>query len=95
MCRVGYPQQLEVSTLVRRYVTLLVLDKILMLWRRTINISRVPGADTVSGLAWPVGIHKFLPTVTVCMERDRIDHANVECEIEAADRSKEAEIPAA
>ena len=67
--------------------------------------SRLKGTDTVSGLAYEaasimskkleVAINKLLLTVSDRLERERIDHANAEREIEAAERAEEAEIRAA
>jgi hypothetical protein len=67
--------------------------------------SRLKGTDTVSGLAYEaakimsnkleIAINKLLLTVSDRLERERIDHANAEREIEAAERAEEAEIRAA
>ena len=66
---------------------------------------RLKGTDTVSGRAYESAtimsiklesaINKMLLTVSDRMERERIDHANAEREIEAAERADEARIRAA
>lgn len=63
------------------------------------------GTDNVSGLAYEAAIymstklesavHKMVINVSDRLERERIDHANAEREIEAAERAEEAQIRAA
>lgn len=67
--------------------------------------SRLKGTDTVSGRAYEaakymsdkleIAVNKLLLSVSDRLERERIDHANAEREIEAAERAEEAEIRAA
>jgi len=67
--------------------------------------ARLKGTDTVSGRAYEAAvimsgkleaaINKMLLSVSDRLERERIDHANAEREIEAAERAEEAEIRAA
>jgi hypothetical protein len=66
--------------------------------------ARLMGTDTVSGRAYEsakymsnkleIAINKLILTVSDRLERERIDHANAEREIEAAERAEEAEIRA-
>lgn len=67
--------------------------------------SQLQGTDTVSGKAYAAaeymsskleaGINKMMLSVSDRLERERIDHANAEREIEAQDRAEEAAIRAA
>ena len=66
---------------------------------------RMKGTETVNGKAYEAAvimsgkleaaINKLLLSVSDRLERERIDHANAEREIEAAERAEEAEIRAA
>ena len=66
--------------------------------------SRLQGTETVSGRAYEaakfmsakleVAINKMMLTVSDRLERERIDHANAEREIEAAEQAEEARIRA-
>ena len=67
--------------------------------------ARLKGTDTVSGRAYDsakymsakleAAINKLMLSVGDRLERERIDHANAEREIEAAERAEEAQIRAA
>jgi len=67
--------------------------------------ARLKGTDTVSGRAYEsakymsakleAAINKFMLSVSNRLEQERIDHANAEREIEAAERAEEAAIHAA
>lgn len=67
--------------------------------------ARLKGTDTVSGRAYEsarymsnkleIAINKMVLAVSDRLERERIDHANAEREIEAAERAEEAIIRAA